>query len=42
VIIVLEIWKLLTGRLADADLVGIADSEDVPHAGAPAARREPR
>ena len=45
VIIVLEIWKLLTGRLADADLVGIAESEDVPHAGAPAgapaARREP-
>jgi hypothetical protein len=36
VIILLEIWKLLTGRLADTDLVGIAESEDVPHGGAPA------
>jgi len=25
-----DLWKLLTGRLADADLVGVTESEDLP------------
>jgi TRAP-type C4-dicarboxylate transport system permease small subunit len=43
-IIAHELWKLLTGRLAEGDLIGVTESEDVPHgeaqaqAGAPAAK----
>ncbi|MBA2672538.1 TRAP transporter small permease [Ramlibacter sp.] len=35
VIIAHELFKLLTGRLDDSALVGIAESEDVPHGEAP-------
>ena len=34
-IIVHELWQLLTGRLDDAQLVGVAESEDVPHGNPP-------
>ncbi len=30
-ILLLNLWQLLSGRLAEADLVGIRESEDVPH-----------
>jgi len=26
-----EIWQLVTGRLDDAELVGVAESDDMPH-----------
>ena len=29
IIIVLELWKLLTGQISDADLIGIVESEEV-------------
>ena len=31
VIIVHELYKLLTGKLDDSDLVGVTESEDMPH-----------
>lgn len=31
VILVNELWRLLTGQLSDDELVGIRESEDVPH-----------
>ena len=34
-IIVHELWQLLTGRLDDTQLVGVAESEDVPHGNPP-------
>ena len=34
-IIVHELWQLLTGRLDDAQLVGVAESEDMPHGNPP-------
>jgi TRAP-type C4-dicarboxylate transport system permease small subunit len=30
-IIVHELWKLLSGQLDDRDLIGVTESEDVPH-----------
>ena len=30
-IILLELWRLITGRLDDAELVGVAESDDMPH-----------
>jgi len=30
-IIAHELWKLVTGRLDDAELVGVAESDDMPH-----------
>jgi len=35
-----ELWKLLAGRIAEAELIGVTESEDVPHAahGAEASR----
>jgi TRAP-type C4-dicarboxylate transport system permease small subunit len=30
-IIAYELWKLVTGRLDDAELVGVAESDDMPH-----------
>ena len=30
-IIAHELWKLLTGQLAEGDLIGVTESEDVPH-----------
>lgn len=40
-VIVFELWKFFTGRMDDSDLIGVVESEDVPHeeprpAGAPA------
>jgi TRAP-type C4-dicarboxylate transport system permease small subunit len=36
--ILLDFWKLITGQLAEADLIGITESEDeVPHGEAEAA-----
>jgi TRAP-type C4-dicarboxylate transport system permease small subunit len=35
-VVVHELFKLLTGRIADAELVGIADSEEAPHGEQPA------
>ncbi len=32
VILLRDLWRLLTGQLADSELVGIRESEDVPHA----------
>ena len=26
-----ELWKLVTGRLADSELVGVTESDDMPH-----------
>ena len=34
-IIVHELWQLLTGRLDDTQLVGVAESGDVPHGNPP-------
>jgi TRAP-type transport system small permease protein len=31
VILVNELWRLVTGQLSDDELVGIRESEDVPH-----------
>ena len=31
VIILLELWKFFTGQISDADLIGIVESEDLPH-----------
>jgi TRAP-type C4-dicarboxylate transport system permease small subunit len=31
VIILLELWRLVTGQVGDADLIGVTDSEDKPH-----------
>lgn len=39
-IILLEFWKLVSGKLADDQLIGIVESED-DAAGAPAAGRQP-
>ena len=30
-IILHELWRLITGRLDDAELVGVAESDDMPH-----------
>ncbi|MDP1742299.1 MAG: TRAP transporter small permease [Polaromonas sp.] len=38
VILLRDFWRLLTGQLADSELVGIRESEDVPHAPTTAAR----
>ena len=27
----LELWKLATGQISDADLIGVTDSDDMPH-----------
>ena len=35
-IVVLELWKLVTGGLREAELVAISESEDKPHGGAQA------
>lgn len=32
VILLRDLWRLLTGQLTDSELVGIRESEDVPHA----------
>lgn len=32
VILLSDLWRLLTGQLADSELVGVRESEDVPHA----------
>jgi TRAP-type transport system small permease protein len=32
-VLVHELWKLFTGQLGDDELVGIRESEDVPHGG---------
>jgi TRAP-type transport system small permease protein len=29
--LLLELWKLLTGQLAESDLIGVSDSDDMPH-----------
>jgi len=34
-ILVHELWQLATGRLDDAQLVGVAESEDLPHGNPP-------
>ena len=33
-ILLLQLWRLLTGRMSEGELVGIRESEDVPHADA--------
>lgn len=38
-VIVDELWRLLRGRLAEAELVAVAASDDVPHAGPKEATR---
>jgi len=30
-VLVLQLWRLLSGRMSDNELVGIRESEDVPH-----------
>lgn len=30
-VILYELWKLVTGQLADADLIAVTESDDVPH-----------
>ncbi len=30
-ILLLQLWRLLTGRMSEGELVGIRESEDVPH-----------
>jgi TRAP-type C4-dicarboxylate transport system permease small subunit len=34
-IIAHELWQLVTGRLDDAQLVGVAESDDMPHGNPP-------
>ena len=34
VILISEFWHLITGRMADNDLIGIRESEDMPHGNA--------
>ena len=34
-IIAHELWQLVTGRLDDAELVGVAESDDMPHGNPP-------
>jgi TRAP-type C4-dicarboxylate transport system permease small subunit len=31
-IILLELWKLMTGQISEGELIGVTDSEDKPHA----------
>lgn len=33
-VLVLQLWRLLSGRMSENELVGIRESEDVPHGGA--------
>ena len=40
-IIVLELWKLVTGRISDSELIGVTDSEDKPHGDTPVAEPVP-
>ena len=35
VILAHELWKLVTGKLDDAQLVGVAESDDMPHGNPP-------
>jgi TRAP-type C4-dicarboxylate transport system permease small subunit len=37
VVLVHELWKLLAGRIAEADLIGVTESDDMPHGTQPAA-----
>ncbi len=30
-VLLLNLWRLLTGRLDESELIGIRESEDVPH-----------
>jgi hypothetical protein len=30
-VIVLNLWRLLTGQVADKELIGIRESDDMPH-----------